>query len=260
MIFILGCLASPFKVFPGFWMILSKITNQFPRNLMWCCIVLGWSCGATLILIEICVEVEHHSAKMRKRMELESYAYAGSIARALWIWSGNAVRGLGSFSLWPNLEAWHHVAQGRRWLWLIGVGMRGSIRKCHPWYPSCNRSSSCPNSISIILSYLSPSYQIQLCATPTVSSVNPMVSIIATVNHCDINSKEHKMKPTFINHQRNRRCIILLNSWSETNESPQPRRATESGWHPLPDPIPKWMASGADACHGQLGRRTSPRI
>jgi hypothetical protein len=20
--------------------------------------------------------------------------------------------------------------------------MRGSIRKCHPWYPSCNRSSS----------------------------------------------------------------------------------------------------------------------
>lgn len=47
---------------------------------------------------------------MRKRMELESYAYAGSIARALWIWSGNAVRGLGSFSLWPNLESY------RKWV------------------------------------------------------------------------------------------------------------------------------------------------
>ena len=214
---------------------------------MWCCIVLGWSCGATFILIGICVEVEHHSAKMRKRMELESYAYAGSIARALWIWSGNAVRGLGSFSLWPNLEAWHHVAQGRRWLWLIGVGMRGSIRKCHPWYPSCNRSSSCPNSISIILSYLSPSYQIQLCATPTVSSVNPMVSIIATVNHCDINSKEHKMKPTFINHQRNRRCI---NSIEFLDQKPMKAPAQES--------YRKWVApfTGPDPkVDGFRGRR-----
>ena len=82
-----------------------------------------------------------------------------------------------------------------------------------------------------------------------------MVSIIATVNHCDINSKEHKMKPTFINHQRNRRCIILLNSWSETNESPSPgelpkvggtlyRTRSQSGWLPGPTPATGSLAEG----------------
>eukprot|EP00435_Cladocopium_sp_Y103_P024092 s1073_g5.t2 len=47
---------------------------------------------------------------MRKRMELESYAYAGSIARALRIWSGTTSvwSGAGTFSLFPSLESYRN--------------------------------------------------------------------------------------------------------------------------------------------------------